>query len=82
MLLPSRALAVSVAEEWEKQHKTVNLKSMHMTQTLTKAIRVQEDPGLASYMKEEIETILENDQICYREDPSTQNDYKRNLANK
>jgi hypothetical protein len=33
-------------------------------------------------MKEEVETILENDQICYREDPETKNDYKRNLANK
>ena len=31
MLLPSRALAVAVAEEWEKQHKTVDLRKMHMT---------------------------------------------------
>ena len=31
-------------------------------------------------MQSEIQRILENDQVCYREDPESDNTYKRKLA--
>ena len=54
MALPSRALAVAIAEEWETQDKVIDMRHMHLQQTLTRGIRVQEDPELAEYMKTEI----------------------------
>jgi len=54
MALPSRALAVAVAEEWESQHEKIDVRHMHLTTTLTRGIRVQEDPELSEYMKTEI----------------------------
>jgi hypothetical protein len=36
---------------------------------IAKAWRAQLDKELAAYMKQKIYEILENDQICYREDP-------------
>lgn len=80
MALPSRSLAVAVAEEWESQHEKIDVRHMHLTTTLTRGIRVQEDPELADYMRIEIQKFLENDQICQREDPNIENDYKRGLA--
>lgn len=47
---------------------------------IAKAWRAQLDKELAAYMKQKIYEILENDQICYREDPQCQNEYKKNLA--
>lgn len=80
MALPSRALAVAIAEEWETQDKVIDMRHMHLQQTLTRGIRVQEDPELAEYMKTEIQKFLENDQICQREEPGIPNDYKRSLG--
>lgn len=82
MALPSRALAVAIAEEWESQHEKIDVRHMHLTTTLTRGIRVQEDPELAEYMKTEIQKFLENDQISQREDPGIENDYKKSLGAK
>jgi len=40
MAMPSRALAVAVAEEWESQHEKIDVRHMHLTTTLTRGIRV------------------------------------------
>jgi hypothetical protein len=53
---------------------------LHLNQIISKAWRAQLDTELAAYMRQKIYLILENDQICYREDPASQNDYKRQLA--
>ena len=45
-----------------------------------KGVRASYEPSLLSYMKEQLYRILENDQICYRYDPESQNDYQRALA--
>ena len=38
------------------------------------------DPNLTRLMQGDVQRILENDQICYREDPESENTYKRQLA--
>lgn len=30
LFIPSKALAVAIAEEWESQHENINLKSLHL----------------------------------------------------
>lgn len=77
MAIPSRALAVALAEEWESQEEKIDLKSLHLNQVMARAIRASNDPGLAAHMQGDIQRILENDQICYREDPESENTYKR-----
>jgi len=47
---------------------------------LARAIRASHDPNLATHMLGDMRRILENDQICYREDPQSENTYKRQLA--
>ena len=80
MPIPSRALAVALAEEWESQQEKIDLKTLHLNQMFARAIRATHDPSLAIHMQTEINRILENDQICYREDPQSENTYKRKLA--
>lgn len=43
---------------------------------MAKAVRTVHDPSLVSYMRNQLHTILTNDQICYQEDPSQLNEYK------
>ena len=40
LFLPSKALAVAVAEEWDSQRETINLKSLHLHNFLGKCYRV------------------------------------------
>ena len=54
MAIPSRALAVSVAEEWEAQDKLIDVRTMHLTNVLTRGYRCANDPELALYMREQI----------------------------
>ena len=49
MAVPSRALAVALAEEWESQGEKIDIKSLHLNQMLAKAIRAENDPSLAQY---------------------------------
>ena len=80
MPIPSRALAVAIAEEWESQREKIDLKTLHLNHMLARAIRASHDPSLAVHMQSEIQRILENDQICYREDPENEITYKKKLA--
>lgn len=80
MPVPSKVLALALAEEWESQGEKVDLKTMHLNQMYSKAIRAQIEPTLRNYMQNEIMKYLENDQICYQEDPESKNDNKRALA--
>jgi chaperone required for assembly of F1-ATPase len=61
MPIPSRALAVAIAEEWESQHEKIDLKTLHLNQFMTRAIRASCDPSLAAHMQSEVQRILEND---------------------
>jgi ATP synthase F1 complex assembly factor 2 len=47
---------------------------------LAKSIRASFDPTLQEFMKEELYSILENDQICFRESEEAENEYKTGLA--
>ena len=80
LIIPSRALAVALCEEWEAQEERFDIKSLYMNQMIAKGIRAENDPTLAQYFREQIQVTLENDQVCFREDPESQNDYKRNLG--
>jgi len=46
MPIPSRALAVALAEEWESQEEKIDLKSLHLNQFFARAIRAKHDPTL------------------------------------
>ncbi len=47
MPIPSRALAVALAEEWESQQEKIDLKTLHLNQMFARAIRAKHDPNLA-----------------------------------
>jgi chaperone required for assembly of F1-ATPase len=61
LFLPTKALAIALAEEWESQKDTINLKSLHLHNYLGKCFRVHNDAEIAQYMRDEITNILEND---------------------
>ena len=50
-LIPSRALAVSIAEEWDMQEERVDLKTLKLNQMLAKAVRTIHDPTLITFMR-------------------------------
>ena len=54
MPIPSRALAVALAEEWGAQQEKIDLKTLHLNQFLARAIRARHDPSLAVHMQTEI----------------------------
>lgn len=61
LCLPSRALAVALAEEWDSQHEALDMKTLKLNLILSKAIRTQNDPTLVHYMRDQLYTLLEND---------------------
>ena len=65
LLFPSRALATAIAEEWDMQGERVDTKTLKLNAIMAKAVRTVHDPTLVSYMRNQIHTILTNDQICY-----------------
>jgi len=82
LCIPSRALAVAIAEEWDMQGEKIDLKTLKINQMIAKAIRSFHDPTLVTWMRTEIQNILENDQACQQDDLSAQNEYKQKLAQK
>ena len=40
LAIPSKALAVAIAEEWEQQHERIDLRTMFLTQWMTKGVRM------------------------------------------
>lgn len=67
LFIPSRALAVALAEEWESQTDVIDLRDFHMNNMLAKGIRAAHDLSLIQHMQTELQKILENDQICFIE---------------
>jgi len=61
LYLPSRALAVAVAEEWEHQLGTIDMRTLHINTMLAKSTKAKLDPSLELYMKKEIIKVLDND---------------------
>jgi len=59
--LPSRALAVALAEEWESQGEKIDMKSMHLNTIMAKGIRAGHDHTLTKHFQEQLQLILEND---------------------
>ena len=53
---------------------------MTLNQMFAKAIRASNEAELLQYKRDKIFRILSNDQICYRYDPESQDDYHRALA--
>lgn len=81
-MLPSRALAVAIAEEWDSQKEKIDVQTLKLSQMMAKAVRTSLDPSLKAHMQKELLTILSNDQICFREALGTPNEYKARLAEK
>lgn len=46
LYIPSRALAVAVAEEWEHQLETIDMRTMHINTMLAKSVKVKLDGTL------------------------------------
>ena len=65
LVIPSRALAVAIAEEWDMQKEILDLKTLKLNQIISKAVRTKNDPTLVTFMKSQIQNTLENDQICF-----------------
>ena len=61
LFLPTKALAVALAQEWDSQREKIDLKSLHLHNFLGKSVRVELDPEIAAHMREELTSILEND---------------------
>ena len=52
--LPSRALAVAIAEEWENQQDEVDIRSLYLNNMLAKCVRTMHDAPLSTYMLDEL----------------------------
>ena len=59
--LPSRALAVAMAEEWAAQGDVIDMKTLKLNTIMAKAVRAHKDPSLVQYMRHQLHTILSND---------------------
>ena len=46
MYIPCRALAVAVAEEWEHQFETIDMRNMHINTMLAKSAKAKIDKSL------------------------------------
>ena len=51
LLLPTRALAVALAEEWDSQQERIDMKTLKLNQMMAKAVRTVHDPTLVAYMR-------------------------------
>ena len=50
LFIPSRALAVALAEEWESQGEFLDIRQLHINNMMAKGVRSMHDPSLLSYM--------------------------------
>jgi len=46
LLIPTKAMAVALAEEWDMQNEGIELKSLHLNNFLAKCIRAANDEAL------------------------------------
>ena len=75
LYIPSRMLAVALAEEWEQQLDTIDQRTMYLNQMAAKAVKTRLDPSLETYMKNDLTKFMSNDHICFVE-AETDNTYK------
>ena len=62
LYIPSRPLALALAEEWDKQLATIDMRSMYLNTMIAKAVRTKYDDGsLVKYMNKEIIKVINND---------------------
>ena len=50
LFIPSRALAVALAEEWESQTDVIDLRDFHMNNMVAKGVRAHHDLSLIQHM--------------------------------
>ena len=82
MLIPNRALAVALAEEWDAQLDTIDMRAMHLNTMVAKGVRVIHDHPLQDYMRKEATKIFENDTLSFVETNYDGNEYKSNLRSR
>ena len=51
LAVPSKALAIAIAEEWASQGDTIDMKTLKLNQIIAKACRTEHDPSLVTYMR-------------------------------
>ena len=61
LYIPSRALAVALAQEWDSQNEVIDLRQFHLNYVVAKAVHLTHDPTLETNMQAELQRILEND---------------------
>ena len=61
MVIPSYPLAIAVAEEWDANLHTIDLRIMHTNTMLSKGFRVFKDEWIVNHMKDEIIKVFGND---------------------
>lgn len=67
LLIPSRALAVALAEEWESQMDYLDMRTLFLNNMIAKGIRAIYDEELLLYMQDEMIKIIQNDNVCFVE---------------
>lgn len=80
LFIPSRPLAIALAEEWDRQLATIDMRTMHLNTMFSKAVRslYDEEDYLFKYQRKEIVKVLNNDNICFIE-PKSNNSYTEPL---
>jgi chaperone required for assembly of F1-ATPase len=71
MILPSYGLALALADEWEAQIESIDLRLMHVNSMFAKQMKMHHDDYLEPYMKKELLTIIANDNLCHVEPEGT-----------
>lgn len=61
LFIPSRALAVALAQEWDSQHEVIDLRQFHLNYVVAKCVHLTHDLSLVANMQAELLRILEND---------------------
>ena len=61
LYIPTKALAMGIAEEWESQLDTIDMRTMHLNNMMSKAVKCRLDDTLDVYMKKEILKVIMND---------------------
>ena len=61
LYIPSRALAVALAQEWDSQNEVIDLRQFHLNYVVAKAVHLTQDDTLVGNLQAELQRILEND---------------------
>ena len=61
LYIPSKAMAIGLAEEWEQQLESIDMRTMYLNNMMAKAVKCRLDDSLEVYMKKEILKVIKND---------------------